>query len=251
MVAVGRRHRLLRIVREQEADIFARKLGLVVRSGPAQGLRLLTNSSWGKSDLANKVMGLYEQPVHSFIGSISPIRRVVCIGAADGYYGVGLVVSGKASSATCFEMSDKGREVIEATAAFNGVSHKVEVLGKADDFTIKACLKDELSDLFLIDIEGGEYDLLSAPVLESMSRSHVLVELHPHLVCDGERAQCRLLDDAAKYFHVSIINDDNRILPDLPELKQLSDDQRWLMCSEAREHQMRWLALTPRKRHTT
>jgi hypothetical protein len=247
-IKIGRRHRLLRVIREQEAADVVGRLGLTVRHGPCAGLKLLPEASWGRSDLPAKVLGTYEQPLHDFIRRNGPFERAVCIGAADGYYGVGLVVSGLAKSALCFEMSERGREVIAATAALNGVGDRVAVEGKADAQTLAGCLSmlPARGALFIVDIEGAEYDLLTADVLFGLAGHHVLIELHPHLVPNGLAAQQRLIGDATPHFQVAIVRDHGRELPDIPELAHLSDDQRCIICSEARETQMEWLLLSPR-----
>lgn len=248
MIKIARRHRLLRVIREQEAAQVVGHLGLTVRYGLCAGLKLLPEASWGRSDLPAKVLGTYEQPLHDFVRANAPVEQVVCIGAADGYYGVGLVVSGLAKSALCFEMSERGREVIAATAALNGVGHRVAVEGIADAQTLTACLSrlPAKGVLFIVDIEGAEYGLLTSDVLSKLSGHHVLVELHPNLVSNGPAAQERLLTDASRYFQCDIVRDRGRELPDIPELAELSDDQRCIICSEAREAQMEWLLLSPR-----
>lgn len=247
-VKIARRHRLLRVIREQEAADVVGNLGLTVRHGPCAGLKLLPEASWGRSDLPAKVLGTYEQPLHEFLRRNGPFAQAVCIGAADGYYGVGLVASGLARSSLCFEMSERGREVIAATAALNGVSDRIRVEGKADAQTLARCLSmlPAKGALFIVDIEGAEYDLLTADVLSGLAGHHVLVELHPHLVSNGPALQRRLVEDAARHFQARTVRDHGRELPDIPELAHLSDDQRCIICSEARETQMEWLLLSPR-----
>ena len=247
-IKLARRHRLLRMIREEEAASLSTRLGLRVLYGPCEGLNLLPSSSWGKSDLPLKVLGVYEQPLIPFIERVCPVETVVCIGAADGYYGIGLVVSGRASRSICFELTEAVRKTIAATARHNKVAEKIEILGKAEPEGLRSCLASRTckSQLVIIDIEGGEFELLDAGVLAALSGAHVLIEMHPDLHANGQQAQRELLERAARHFDVEVVHDHGRIYPDVPELAELSDDQRCIILSEGRVRQMEWLLLTPR-----
>lgn len=247
-VKVARRHRLLRIIREEEAASLSEILGLRVLFGPCKGLSLLPDASWGRSDLPLKVLGMYEQPVHAFIERACPVDSVVCIGAADGYYGIGLVVAGHAERAVCFELTEAGREVLAATASHNDVSGRIAIMGKADPANLLAGLEAHPAGtrLVIVDIEGGEFDLLTPEVLAALSSAHVLVELHPRNVAGGMRRQRDLLERASPHFDAAIVRDQGRTYPAIPQIADLSDDQRSIIVSEGRQAQMEWLLLTPR-----
>jgi hypothetical protein len=97
----------------------------------------------------------------------------------------------------------------------------------------------------LIDIEGGEFDLLDREALRHLSRSVVIVELHERLVEDGEAKLAKLLAEASEYFRVGEFRTGARDLSGFPELAQMNDTDRWLLCSESRPYLMRWLRLDP------
>ena len=57
-------------------------------------------------------MGLYEKEVLDFLDSAPSgyYDSFLDIGAADGYYGVGMLVGGVVKQSTCFEIAKIGRE---------------------------------------------------------------------------------------------------------------------------------------------
>ncbi len=58
--------------------------------------------------------------------------------------------------------------------------------------------------------------------------------------------EAALIARACKRFDVSFINDCMKDLTGVDELRACLDDERWLLCSEAREAMMRWMVLKPK-----
>ncbi len=221
----------------------------VVQGGCLTGFRIVNEHSWGTADLCSKLLGFYEQQNQDiFTQSSKP--TLVDLGAADGYWGVGLVQAGHFERSICFEQKRRGRRVIQKTAAANGVSDKVSVFGTATRNSIDEALHDthrpeEL--FFLIDIEGAEFDLLTFEFLSNYRASEFLIELHAGGEwLDGEKQE-RLLRDAAILFDCEIIDDTKRDLLQLRTELALPDDLTWILASEGRLYPMRWLHLKPRK----
>ena len=67
-----------------------------VKYGPFQGLSLNSKTGWGKSDLGAQCLGLYEKEILDDIGSQEKgkYQTFIDIGAADGYYAVGMLLAG-------------------------------------------------------------------------------------------------------------------------------------------------------------
>ncbi len=221
----------------------------VVQGGCLSGFRIANEHSWGTADLCSKLLGFYEQQNQDiFVQSSKP--TLVDLGAADGYWGVGLVQAGHFERSICFEQKRRGRRVIQKTAAANGVSDKVSVFGTATRNSIDEALHDthrpeEL--FFLIDIEGAEFDLLTFEFLSNYRASEFLIELHAGGEWLDAEKQERLLRDAAILFDCEIIDDTKRDLLQLRTELALPDDLTWILASEGRLYPMRWLHLKPRK----
>ena len=95
---------------------------------------LLGDPRWGLADQGAMILGMYEQEVLESLASASENFRVfIDIGAADGYYAVGLLRSGRVDRAICFEANPEGRATIARLAEKNGVSDKMTILGPATD----------------------------------------------------------------------------------------------------------------------
>ncbi len=174
-------------------------------------------------------------------------RLFVDLGAADGYYGIGAVLSERFDRSWCFEIEARGREVIAREAVKNGVADKIVIRGEATP-----AFHAELSDaerreaVLLVDIEGGEFGLLGTAVFEAFRHSMILIELHPWLVPDGEAKVERLKALAAATHDITALTMAARDLSGFPELHHWNDTDRWLICSEGRPQRMTWLQLTPR-----
>jgi len=193
------------------------------------------------------LLGLYEQELLESLCSV-PRRYTtfVDVGAADGYYGVGVLVAGLFVRSHCFEMSVQGREVIRETAAANGVLDRVTVSGRAEHNFYEALDAAEFDrTVVLLDIEGGEFDLLDANMLGRFHRSIIFIELHEQLVPNGEQRLQRLLHDASTFFRVTTLRTGKRDLSGFPEVQAVDDNDRWLLCSEGRPYLMSWLRLDP------
>ncbi len=230
--------------------LFYAAFGGVVRYGPLKGFKLDDDPSWGTGDLAPKLFGLYEQEILKLLSDLRGKRRVLInLGAADGYYGVGLVRSGFFERSVCFEQTEKGRGVIAKTAQDNGVADKVTILGAASaDFPkVVADLGCKASDcLVLSDIEGGEFSIFSAQCLADLAGAHIIIELHGFLAVNGNVLESNLISNGRQLFVPSIVKTSTRDLSTIPELDALRNSDRWLICSEGRPKLMSWLILVPK-----
>lgn len=222
--------------------------GGVVRYGLFSGLQLTKTPWWGIDDLGSQCVGLYEKEVIDAIeNQASDGKHVfIDIGAADGYYGVGLLHSGTFRKSICFEMEEKGRNAIKSNWKRNGCPGELDIFGKADAQQICSLPEAITSDaLCLIDVEGYEFDLLTFEVLRHLSSATIILEVH-NWVVDFELRYSELLVRASQFFEISIIEPVARDTTVIPELRDFTDDNRGLLVSERRPCLMRFLMLTPR-----
>ncbi|KIC40821.1 hypothetical protein RA27_13810 [Ruegeria sp. ANG-R] len=220
----------------------------IVQSGLLSGFKLIDEHTWGQADLLTKLLGLYEQQNLPILGGSSK-STLVDIGAADGYWGVGLVYAGCFDQSVCFEQRGRGRRVIRRTAVANDIREKVRVAGAATFESLQAELGGlyQPEDLFfLIDIEGGEFDLLTFEFLSKYRASEFLIELHTGGDPSAPEKEKRLIQDARKLFNVCVLDDTKRDLRQLRSEIYLPDDLTWLFASEGRGYPMSWLHLSPR-----
>ena len=221
-----------------------------VAYGPFKGLKLSDNAWWGDADRPSMLLGLYEQEVlHSLINVPATYKTFIDLGAADGYYGIGVLVNNHFDSSYCFELSEKGQEVIRRNAELNAVSSKLTVYGKAERDFFKHLPANQLStSVLLVDIEGGEFDLLDADMFNVLKDTIIIIELHPWLVEDGGHRLAKLKSEASVNFDVTEITMTSRDLSKFPELSSFNDSDRWLICSEGRKQLMTWYRLDPKSK---
>lgn len=224
-------------------DLFGGK----VAYGPFIGLELERNPWWGKLDLGSQCIGLYEKEILDLIEMIpdGKYSQFIDIGAADGYYAIGMLLSKKVTKSICFEQSDKGRKVIEANWKKNGSIGEMKIFGEADRKNLSELNENELIDaLVMIDIEGFEFELLSIEVLFILRKSTIILEVH-NFVDNFLIKYENLLRNAAKFFKIELIQNIDRRTMSFPELRDFTDDNRLLLISERRPCVMRFLRLSP------
>lgn len=238
-------------VRERQERISLEVFNLTggeIRYGPFKGSKLLSDPWWGRLDLGSQCLGLYEIEVLRFFSEIvhGEYRRFIDIGAADGYYTTGALVSGKFNEAISFEVSSAGRAAIEQSWVHNGSPGSLTIFGEATPEAILDLGEQKLRDSFvLIDIEGGEFDLLTGSVLSAMSQSTLVLEIHNWVEFFLEKYS-DFLRRASVHFEIDLVERVERPTFAVPELRDFTDDNRQLLVSERRPCAMRFLKLSPR-----
>lgn len=155
-----------------------RETGMVVSAGPFKGLHYVEDTVCG--GYVPKLLGTYERELHATILNISRqhFERIVNIGAADGYYAVGLARLMPNVRLVVFEMEEKGRALVRAMAERNGVEDRLEILGSCDPQGLSAALATPARTLVICDVEGYEDVLMEPATCPALERTHILVELH-------------------------------------------------------------------------
>jgi len=220
----------------------------VVKYGPFTGLHLDRETWWGKLDLGSQCLGLYEKEILNLIEATEAgqYRTFIDIGAADGYYAIGMLVSGKVGRTICFEQTEKGRSVIAENWKKNRSVGELTILGEANASSFATLNPADLENaLVLVDIEGFEFELLTDEVLSLLKSSTVVIEIH-HWMDNFLDKYTTFLRHADRYFDVEVIERVERETSNLPELRDFTDDNRLLLTSERRPGVMRFLKLTPK-----
>lgn len=239
-------------IRERQArismEVFDKCNGTVQR-GLFKGLKLAPNPWWGGLDLGSQCLGYYEQEIMELISSLpdQATKTFIDIGAADGYYAVGMLLSKKSEKCICFEASSVGRAAIRDTWTLNGAPGELEIYGLANQTAIVSLSELEHGKtLALVDIEGGEFDLLTEAVINKLAGCSIIIEVHEWKP-DFLPNYCHLIRRLHREFDVSIIPRVQRNVFKDPSLRDLTDDNRLLLISERRPSNMRFLYLNPKQ----
>lgn len=227
-------------------EVFDKCKG-TVKYGAFQGMKLSKETWWGKLDLGSQCLGLYEKEILDFITTIPTYHyeNFIDIGAADGYYGIGMVLAKKCKKSICFETSENGRETIKNNSIINGVEENIQVEAEATALSI-SIINDEVfnNSLVMVDIEGAEFSLFNEDIFEKLRNSTIIVEIH-NWVKNFEQKYTSFLQNASKHHSIQIIERVERPTILLEELRDFTDDNRLLLISERRPCVMRFLKLTP------
>ncbi|MBL9148088.1 MAG: hypothetical protein JNM94_05275 [Phycisphaerae bacterium] len=204
----------LRDRRREHARILAR-LGNPdeILAGPFRGMRY-GRFAWG-SQLLPKFVGTYELELHAALESLiaSEPDVVVDVGAAEGYYAVGLARRLPRSTVVTFDTSPASRRLLGALASQNGVAGQVHIRGTCAPSTLEAALATAVRPAVIIDCEGYE-DLIADPIaVPSLARATLVVETHEPLVPGVEG---RIRERFAATHHVETLPQRPRSPHDLP-----------------------------------
>ena len=228
-------------------DILVKEHGRVVANGPFANMKM-NSQTWGGFDINAKILGTYESHVIDELIAISQTNSgpFIDIGAADGFFAIGAVISGIADETYAFEVNELSRCSIAINASDNNLSERIHIREIANTQTISDVLKKGRKAKILIDIEGGEYELLDYDFLDEISKCDVIVELHPSLIESGFKKQEELITRLENYFHIEFFKKSSLRATAFPELANLSDDKRLLALSENRAFEMWWIKLNPK-----
>ena len=209
-----------------------------VAYGPFKGLVLSDTSWWGAADRGSMLLGFYEKEVLNSLEVFAKDRDTfIDIGAADGYYAIGVVASGLFSESFCFELSEEGQAAIEKNAKRNSVADRVHIFGEANEGFMSGITEKFAVNLgntvFLLDIEGAEFHVVNEAFLQEVSRAALIIEIHDW-EAPSQSGVDELVNLAQKYFEVSWLTMGARDLSGFMELQDWPDDDRWILCSESR-----------------
>jgi len=226
--------------------------GGIVQHGPLKGYNIGNRATWRAADNSAKLLGLYEQEVCHLLDSLSRSRgTLIDLGGADGFYGVGMIATGKYKVSHCYEIESASRENMQSIACDAGVADFVRIYGEAtSNFAAELTQRGvDFSDaVVLIDIESREFDVLSSECLHTLRKAHLIVEIHDFMLVGGVGVNkyWDLIERARLIFDVREIKTGARDLSNIPILSDhWTDTDRWLLCSESRAKLMSWLHLSP------
>jgi hypothetical protein len=237
------RTQLEEVVKQSGETLWSGTAGKVA-SGPFQGrasIRESVGSQW-----TPKLLGTYEIELATVIEDIvlrGP-ARIVDIGAAEGYYAVGLAVRLPATTVVAFEAEDASHPLLEHLAKLNGARDRIELRGLCTSETLNEALAGSGHTLVVCDVEGAEMTLLDPATSPELRRSNILVEVHPW----GHQQASEVLRGRFEDTHtIREIKARPRTIADWPAAAGSLSAAATLACmDEVRPCAMSWLWMTAR-----
>lgn len=137
------------------------------------------NESVGSAYLP-KLLGIYERELNGCIEQACGLNfpLIVDIGAAEGYYAVGMALRNPTARVVAFETEAAGRAALQSLAQLNGVAARIDILGEGEVKNLCAALSIGERSLVICDVEGNEQTLLNLDALPALAHAHLLVEVH-------------------------------------------------------------------------
>ncbi len=152
--------------------------------GPFAGMRLPPRSMFFDARF-EKVFGAYEHELFPWLEEIAAtpkaFAQVVNVGAADGFFTVGLARLLPGVDVLAFEPNEVKTPVLKEMARLNQVEGQISLRGFCRPDDLKA-LGPEGPVLVVMDVDGGERDLLDSEAVPWLGRAAILVETHDAFV---------------------------------------------------------------------
>lgn len=216
-----------------------------VQTGPFEGMLLLRDVAWGDGDLCAKILGIYEDELHLEIERCLEWQPDWCLnlGAAEGYYAVGMAYCG-VPSVTAIDTQSNLLEITRRTAQHNGVLDQVGARdGMAPDI-MQFLLSGRERPVIISDCEGAELEYLDPVQVPALAHTWIIVESH-----DCVRPGCtETLHDRFRATHdIRIMRAGAKDVWQFAWLHDLWDIEKLLIASELRPETARWLSMAPRK----
>lgn len=214
----------------------------LVRAGPFTGLAYPPDRLADVDAPVAKLVGCYEQEIADIFAEAlaDGVEVFVDVGAADGYYAVGMAAKNAHLTTYAYDLSRSARHLCTTVAELNGVADRVRLARRCDAGELAGLPLE--GALLLCDIEGGEADFFDPRTVELLRRTRVVVEAHD----GGTPGLGRRVVSTFEHSHVA-----RAILPQArqpadPRLDGWSASERASAMTESRRPGDHWLDLVPR-----
>jgi hypothetical protein len=217
--------------------------GTTVQHGPFKGLKF-THKGLLVACNTSGLLGCYERELQPWILALSgsEYERVIDIGAAEGYYAVGIALR-NGIRVDAYDTAPTARRLCRAMAKLNGVSSLVQTHGFCSPKILQQLSGHRC--FILSDCEGFEVQLFSGEVIQALAQCDLLIELHNGTAPAGTTRELLKSRFAATH-QIEVVRFGSRELKDFPELAYLGKqgidvlraireegrgDQEWLIAN--------------------
>jgi precorrin-6B methylase 2 len=215
--------------------------------GNYKGTKIFINKSWNNFDLPSKYLGTYELEVQNLIIASQKKKKkkyLINLGCGEGYHSISLLKKNIFKKTVGFESDKIAQSFFNKNLEANNLKNKAIMFANADiNFLKKNVFKKlKFKDcFFLIDIEGGEFDILDNSNLKLLKESKLIIEIH-----DFYKSPKKLLILLKKYFRITIISTEHRNPSKFKILDEIHDNEKWILMSEGRPKKMQWVFCEPK-----
>lgn len=225
-----------------ELKLFINAKNRRVCSGPFKGMTYCGRSV---GIIYPKLLGTFEMELHEIISALiakGKFETIVNIGAAEGYYACGFAMTTKARI-IAFETIEEGRLAIKEMLSLNDLHGIYEIKGFCDVDALNKCLT--VNSLLIMDVEGGEIQLLDPAKIPLLRYQTILVEAHDCIIPNATEI---IKSRFSKTHEIKTISSRKRQIKDFP--LSIRNYERFfevgfLTLMDENRPEMNWLLLTP------
>jgi hypothetical protein len=212
-----------------------------VQVGPFAGMRFPRSGTGNFAEM----LGTYEICLSNVLGQVIARKpdTIVDVGAAWGYYSMGLAIRCPESRLVAYEVDPTRFELMQKYNRINALEDRITMRGLCTPQTLATDLQHAAHPFMLMDIEGAEDDVLRADI-PGIERAEMLVEIHEVFIPGLTK---RLEDRFSPTHHFRLIEQaDLTNHPAPPNINQFVRWQWKRLIKEDREQPMAWMHLVPR-----
>ncbi len=213
----------------------------IVASGPFAGMKVLPEVIWGDGNLPPMLLGCYEAELHPAIAQAVARNPtvVVNIGAAEGYYAVGLARLLPQARVFAFESNQKGQDICRRAAAANRLGSRLTVAGTCEIDSLRRVLPQTGRSLLIVDCEGAEVELLHPARVPETLHCDMIIECHDFAKANATQILRTRFSDS---HDVVDVVEGPRDPSQFASMRSWQSIDRWLAINEQRPVAMNWLA---------
>jgi len=246
---------LFRVFKKIKKNEIIKKLSKItnnkVCSGYYKSTYLKTNF-YSAQDVPSQLLGIYEYQVQEKIIHLQKKKKfkyIINFGSSHGYHVLGLIKNKFFKNGIAFEMNSKVRKMLIENVNKNHLDNKISIYKKANFEELQEIIpkKDLKKILFLVDIEGEEFNLFTKENLKYFIHNYLIIEDHEAYFHDKKKINnfYNLLNNN---FKVEKLYQSSKNPFKIKELKDLNEDEKWLAMSECRLKLQNWLVCYPKNK---
>jgi hypothetical protein len=233
------RKKRLKLARE----LTSLHIGHTIMAGPFVGMKYV-HFACG-SALPPKLLGTYEMELRDAIRQLirRPTDVIFNLGAAEGYYAVGMARLIPAVRVISFDWWIPAHYWLRRIAFENGVLGQMETRGNCTPAGLNDAMKTAQNPMVICDVEGAEDELLDPAIVPALACATILVELHD---MDKPGITQRIEDRFTTTHEIQRWESRPRTTADLPDGVNRADPRLLEMMDEHRQAPQTWFLLLPR-----
>lgn len=146
-------------------------------------------------------------------------------------------------------MNSKVRKILIENVNKNYLDKKISIHEKANFDELQEIIpkKDLKKSLFLVDIEGEEFNLFTKKNLKYFIHSHLIIENHEPYFNNKKKIN-NFYNLFNNNFRTEKIYQSSKNPFNIEELKDFNEDEKWLAMSECRLKLQNWLICHPKNK---